>query len=152
MAKFSKQVFFKPGAGDADEDGVADNNDQCPGTPDGADVDFRGCWILGNINFDSGKTEVKQQYMYYLDGIAGVLNVNPGISVDIIGHTDSDGSDAMNQTLSEGRAMAVKAYFIKSGVDANRLNAYGQGETMPIDSNSTASGKANNRRSEMKRR
>jgi OOP family OmpA-OmpF porin len=152
MAKFSKQVFFKPGAGDADEDGVADNQDRCPGTPDGAEVDINGCWILGNINFDSGKTDVKPQYQYYLDGIAGVLNVNPEISVDIIGHTDSDGSDASNQTLSDGRAMAVKSYLIQSGVAPNRLNAYGMGETQPIADNSSAAGKAMNRRIEMKRR
>jgi len=150
MAKFSNKVFFKPGAGDADGDGVADTQDRCPNTPNGAEVDINGCWILRNINFDSGKSEVKNQYFYYLDGIAGILHANPGLNVDIIGHTDSDGNDAENQTLSQNRALAVKGYLIQQGVDQNRLNAFGMGESQPIADNSSAAGKAMNRRIEMK--
>jgi OmpA-OmpF porin, OOP family len=62
------------------------------------------------------------------------------------GHTDSDGSNALNQTLSENRAAAVKAYLVENGIGADRLKAVGFGETQPIASNKTAKGKAQNRR------
>ena len=67
----------------------------------------------------------------------------------IEGHTDSDGSNELNQTLSENRAAAVKNYLIENGINASRLNSTGYGETKPIDTNKTAKGKANNRRVEV---
>jgi outer membrane protein OmpA-like peptidoglycan-associated protein len=65
------------------------------------------------------------------------------------GHTDSDGSNEMNQTLSENRAAAVKNYLIENGIKADRLNSTGFGETKPMDTNKTSAGKAHNRRVEI---
>jgi outer membrane protein OmpA-like peptidoglycan-associated protein len=65
------------------------------------------------------------------------------------GHTDSDGSNEMNQTLSENRAAAVKNYLIENGIAADRLKSTGFGETKPIATNKTAKGKAMNRRTEI---
>ncbi|NRT13673.1 OmpA family protein, partial [Flavobacterium sp. 14A] len=65
------------------------------------------------------------------------------------GHTDSDGSNALNQTLSENRAAAVRNYLVEKGINADRLKSTGFGETKPIASNRTAKGKAENRRVEV---
>jgi outer membrane protein OmpA-like peptidoglycan-associated protein len=84
-----------------------------------------------------------------LKEIATVLNDNPGVKVKIIGHTDADGKDADNLVLSQQRAAAVKS--ILSGefkIDASRMQTDGKGETQPLDKNTSAEGKANNRRVE----
>ena len=75
---------------------------------------------------------------------------NPDIlKIEIDGHTDTDGVDAANLKLSQGRADAVMKYLVEKGkIDASRLTAVGYGETRPIDTNSTTAGKANNRRVE----
>jgi outer membrane protein OmpA-like peptidoglycan-associated protein len=67
----------------------------------------------------------------------------------IEGHTDSDGSNLLNQTLSENRAAAVKNYLIEKGISTERLRSTGFGETKPLDTNKTAKGKTNNRRVEV---
>jgi outer membrane protein OmpA-like peptidoglycan-associated protein len=71
-----------------------------------------------------------------------------GASYQIIGHTDTDGDAAYNQTLSEKRAAAVKNALVGMGADASRLITSGKGESQPVDDNMTVSGKANNRRVE----
>ncbi|MEO1630254.1 MAG: OmpA family protein, partial [Bacteroidota bacterium] len=68
------------------------------------------------------------------------------LSLLIEGHTDSDGGDASNQTLSEDRAAAVKAYLVDNGIDADRLDTAGYGESEPVADNETPEGKAQNRR------
>jgi len=73
-----------------------------------------------------------------------------GVKFAIEGHTDSTGSNATNQKLSDDRANAVQNYFISKGIDAARLTAKGFGEDMPIDTNKTSQGRANNRRVEIK--
>jgi len=78
-----------------------------------------------------------------------VLSENPSVSVKIIGHTDSDGNDADNMTLSKRRATAVKnALAEEFKIDASRMETDGKGETQPVDKNDTPQGKANNRRVE----
>jgi OmpA-OmpF porin, OOP family len=74
----------------------------------------------------------------------------PQARFSIEGHTDSDGSNALNQTLSENRAAAVKNFLIENGIAADRLMSTGYGETKPIASNKNAAGKAQNRRVEIK--
>jgi OOP family OmpA-OmpF porin len=69
--------------------------------------------------------------------------------VEVAGHTDSVGSDAYNQKLSEGRAKAVVDYFVSQGVPADRLKAVGYGKTKPVASNKTEEGRAQNRRVEL---
>jgi outer membrane protein OmpA-like peptidoglycan-associated protein len=81
--------------------------------------------------------------------IGNVLAENSSVRVKIIGHTDSDGSDADNLALSKKRAESVKASLTKDfDIDAARLETDGKGEAQPIDKNTTAEGKANNRRVE----
>ncbi len=75
---------------------------------------------------------------------------DPSQKVYVIGHTDSQGSDAFNQKLSEKRAMEVKQLLVDRGVDANRITVEGRGETQPIASNETAAGRAENRRVEVR--
>lgn len=84
-----------------------------------------------------------------LDALAASLLKYPGSSVTIVGHTDSDGTDAYNQALSERRARAASVYLQSRGVAASRITAVGRGETEPIATNATAEGKALNRRVEV---
>jgi outer membrane protein OmpA-like peptidoglycan-associated protein len=84
--------------------------------------------------------------------ILGVLNGDPGLKFSIEGHTDNQGNQAINQPLSEKRSMAVKAWLVDNGIDAERLTTKGLGDTKPLSSNDTAEGRANNRRVEFVRR
>jgi len=77
------------------------------------------------------------------------MNDYPGTEFSIEGHTDSTGSAALNQKLSEGRAAAVVEYLTANGVDGNRLQSKGFGETKPIATNKTATGRRANRRVEI---
>jgi outer membrane protein OmpA-like peptidoglycan-associated protein len=102
------------------------------------------------ILFNSGKATFQQQTYPVLQSIVAILKEYPSSKFSIEGHTDSDGKDAANQKLSEDRAAAVKNYLIENGVAADRLTSAGFGESMPIASNKTKAGKAQNRRVEVK--
>jgi outer membrane protein OmpA-like peptidoglycan-associated protein len=84
-----------------------------------------------------------------LNSVSSVLNEYPDTSIDVIGHTDSIGSDAYNQGLSERRAGSVYSYLARSAVAPQRMNAMGVGERAPIASNETEAGRAQNRRVEI---
>jgi OOP family OmpA-OmpF porin len=131
---------------DSDGDGVPDYLDKCPDTPKGVKVDAAGCWIIKDLKFDYNKWDIRPEYYAGLDNAVHVLNVNPTMKVEIDGHTDSIGSDAFNQNLSEKRAKAVREYLISKGIDPNRLTAKGLGERDPVASNETPEGRAQNRR------
>ena len=77
---------------------------------------------------------------------AAAINAAPGISVEVVGHTDDQGAAGANQELSEARAQAVLDRLVELGVDADRLAARGAGEDEPVDDNETAEGRAANRR------
>jgi OOP family OmpA-OmpF porin len=85
-----------------------------------------------------------------INGVLIVLRENPSLKVEIDGHTDSTGSAAFNQTLSEQRAKAVLEYFVSKGISRGRLIAKGFGPSNPVASNVTAEGRAKNRRVELK--
>ncbi len=104
--------------------------------------------VTRGILFDVGKATIKPQSMGVINEVAKLLKEKADLKFSIEGHTDSDGDDAFNQKLSEQRAEAVKAEFVKAGIDAARLQTKGWGETKPIDPNATPEGKANNRRVE----
>ncbi len=137
-----------PKPGDADGDGVLDPDDECPGTPKGVKVDSRGCWVLLDVRFDSGSAEVREGAHKYLRKVADVLRNNPEIDVVIQGHTDSQGSEELNRSLSRRRAESVMNFLIEEGIDADRLSAKGYGESKPIAANDTAEGRQQNRRIE----
>lgn len=102
------------------------------------------------ILFDVDKTDLKDAAHTNLTKVAGVLNDYPATNLLIEGHTDSQGSDSYNQSLSERRADAVKAYLIEQGVAPARLKAKGYGEGTPIASNGSPEGRSQNRRVEVK--
>jgi OmpA-OmpF porin, OOP family len=147
MKEFVKNVFFKPVVNtDEDHDGVIDQKDKCPGTPKGAIVDENGCWTFRDILFDFDRSVIKSVYHPVINNAVDVLSQNPGLRIEIEGHTDSQGSDAYNLKLSEKRAKAVKEALIQRGIEGDRLISKGYGETQPVDTNDTAAGRANNRR------
>ena len=148
LAAFVKKVFgyeYKQVA-DADGDGVPDNKDQCPGTPQGAPVDAYGCWRIKPILFPFDKALIQPTYFPELDEIATVLKKNPSIKLQIQGNTDSKGSNAYNLILSKKRALAVKNYLVKKQVDPDRLVIKAFGESKPVADNSTEEGRKLNRR------
>ncbi|BCS98829.1 membrane protein [Desulfoluna limicola] len=135
---------------DADGDGVEDDEDRCANTPQGAKTDERGCWVIEGLSFDSGKTEIKSEYLPLLNEVVGVLMANPEVRVSIEGYTDSQGGEAGNQRISEARAKSVQDYFVSKGVAADRLDHKGFGETNPVADNNTAEGRKKNRRVELR--
>tara|TARA_R110002050_G_scaffold79484_3_gene169899 strand:+ start:44 stop:3274 length:3231 start_codon:yes stop_codon:yes gene_type:complete len=104
-------------------------------------------FVFTDVNFDTDKSILKPEAKASLDKFAEYMNAHPSYTVGISGHTDSVGSVAYNQSLSERRAKAVKDYFINtSGIDPSRLTSRGAGELEPIDTNDTSEGRSNNRR------
>jgi OmpA-OmpF porin, OOP family len=106
--------------------------------------------VTHGILFDSGSAKIKAESYKTLADIGQLLADDAALRLSIEGHTDSDGSDTSNLTLSQQRAEAVRAWLIESGkLDAGRLEFKGFGESKPIDTNDTPEGKANNRRVEL---
>lgn len=137
---------------DSDGDGVMDSRDDCPGTPRGTPVDARGCPELPDlrgVHFDFDRSNLTSDGTRILDEAARILNNNPHVRVEIVGHTDSVGSDEYNQGLSERRAEAVRAYLAGQGISNSRMSASGRGESQPAGSNDTSEGRAQNRRVEL---
>lgn len=105
--------------------------------------------VLRGINFDFDKANIKPEAEGVLDAAVEALKENPGVSVEVVGYTDSVGTDAYNQGLSERRANAVKDYLASHGVEGSRLTATGRGEANPVADNATDDGRAQNRRVEL---
>jgi outer membrane protein OmpA-like peptidoglycan-associated protein len=105
--------------------------------------------IPSDISFDSGSYQIKSNLRPILDRFAVTLNQNPVTTVRIIGHTDNRGSDAVNNPLSVNRADATRDYLVTRGVALNRIAIDGRGSREPIADNSTAQGRAMNRRVEI---
>lgn len=145
---------------DTDGDKVLDKDDKCPtvagtvannGCPEVSDDTMKKLNDYGKtILFNTGKSSFQKQTIPVLQAITAILKEYPTAKFSLEGHTDSTGSDALNQKLSEERAAAVKNFLVANGIDASRLSSKGFGESMPVDSNKTAKGKANNRRVEVK--
>jgi len=148
---------------DADKDGVLDKDDDCPTVAGPASN--RGCPEVTTealedlkvqaraIYFNSGKATFKtgdKETPARLDAIKEILKNYPNAKFSIEGHTDSDGSDKLNQKLSEERATAVMNALIERGVNVDNLVSKGFGESQPVASNKTAAGKAQNRRTEIR--
>ena len=106
-------------------------------------------FVVKNLFFATNKTRILPSSEGALQDLYMYLARNPQVRIRIIGHTDNVGKDEANQKLSEGRANAVKADLIERGLNADRLEAEGRGETQPIDTNETEEGRQNNRRVEI---
>jgi outer membrane protein OmpA-like peptidoglycan-associated protein len=104
----------------------------------------------GNITFETNSADLKPQFFSVLDSVALVAQEFDQTVVEVTGHTDSTGSAAYNQTLSEQRAATVATYLNNRGIDRQRLLAFGRGLTQPIADNATAEGRALNRRVEIR--
>ena len=105
--------------------------------------------IPSDISFDTGRADIKPNLRPILDQFASGLSGQPNTEVRIIGHTDSQGSDAVNDPLSMQRAQAARQYLAARGVDPNRIAVAGRGEREPVADNSTEAGRARNRRVEI---
>jgi OOP family OmpA-OmpF porin len=140
---------------DTDGDGVFDSKDQCPDTPKQYKVDAVGCpmeltetvAVKLAVKFDTAKSAVKEEYVDDIGSLAKFMNQYVNTVVTVEGHTDSQGSDAYNQKLSQSRAEAVKQVLItKFGIAADRITAKGFGEAKPVGDNNTVAGREENRR------
>ncbi len=144
---------------DTDGDGVLDKDDECPDTA--GTVANNGCpevteEVQAQLNeyartilFDTGKASLKPESTSVFVDIIRILEEYPNSRFTVEGHTDSVGSNELNQRLSEERANSVRDFLINEGIDASRLEAVGYGEERPIASNNTRDGRAQNRRVEI---
>jgi len=151
---------------DSDGDGVFDGLDQCPDTPAGLKVDAQGCPIevteketelldtgmirLQNVNFETNKADILPESFPTLDAVGTLLTRWPQLKLEIGGHTDSRGSAARNQKLSEARADAVRTYLLGKfdKLDPAQFTVKGYGKTKPIVPNTNELNWAKNRRVE----
>ena len=159
------------GDGDEDGDGVPDSRDKCPGTPKGVQVDANGCppepvavvveevvvvkeetIVIRDVLFEFDSARLTAADKLRLDKIATRLKAEaPSARLSVTGHTDSRGSDAYNQKLSERRAHSVTDYLVESGISRSSFVAVqGAGETQPVADNNTADGRSMNRRVEIR--
>lgn len=105
--------------------------------------------LPANVTFDTDSAEINPGFYRPLNRVTQTLNQYPKSFIDIIGHTDSTGSEAYNQDLSERRAQSVAGYFRDSGIFPGRIAAYGVGESEPIATNASPEGRRQNRRVEL---
>ncbi|WP_447788605.1 OmpA family protein [Pseudomonas farris] len=159
------------GDGDEDGDGVPDSRDKCPGTPKGVQVDADGCpppapapvveetavvkeevIVIRDVHFQFDSAKLTPADKDVLSTIATRLKQeSSSAQLTVTGHTDSVGSDAYNQKLSDRRAHSVVEYLISQGVPRSSfVSVTGAGESQPVADNKTADGRAMNRRTEIK--
>lgn len=137
-----------PSCADLDDDGDGVNNcdDKCPNSQPGQTIGPDGCPVpvsidLKGVNFDFNKSTLRPDAVSILSEATEILKRYPDLKVEVAGHTDSKGTDAYNQKLSERRATTVYDYLTKNGVDASRLvGPIGYGESRPIAPNTNPDG------------
>jgi len=158
--------------GDEDGDGVFDRRDRCPDTPANTPVSHTGCPLpqypayekpvepepvqevitlsdQGSVLFAFDSAELTPAAQQQLQALVGKLS-NPAVAqVRVVGHTDSKGTDAYNQSLSERRASSAAEYLINQGVSPQKITSQGKGESEPVADNETDAGRAQNRRVEL---
>lgn len=144
---------------DTDGDGIIDDKDACinDAGPSNEDPKKNGCpkvvvvagevKIMERIEFDTGKATIRPESDGILKAVADILTKHSELKkIQIQGHTDNKGNKAFNKNLSNNRAVSVKKWLIKAGVEESRLESKGFGQDEPIDTNDTDSGRQNNRR------
>ncbi len=146
------------GCPDTDNDGIDDGRDGCPTVA--GPVSNNGCpelkasdketleVAMRAVQFNSGKSTIKYSSYKILKQIKSIMDRYPGYKLVIEGHTDNTGRASVNQSLSERRAKACYDYLVSQGVSPSRMSSTGYGETRPIASNNTLSGRTLNRRVE----
>lgn len=107
---------------------------------------FNGLLAKGTVQFDSASATIDKDSASLLDRLIETAMRCPNAKIEVAGHTDSDGDDAFNQTLSERRARAVVDYMVRAGLPPERFEAFGYGSKIPVAENDTEAGKAKNRR------
>lgn len=158
--------------GDADNDGVFDRRDRCPDTPANTAVSHTGCPLphypayekpsepqpvqevitlsdQGSVLFAFDSAELTPAAQQQLQALLSKLNAPAVALIRVVGHTDSKGTDAYNQGLSERRASSVAEYLINQGVSPQKVTSQGKGESEPVADNETETGRAQNRRVEL---
>lgn len=159
--------------GDQDGDGVFDRRDRCPDTPANTPVRHNGCPLpqyppaqkvaepeppqpevitlsdQGNVLFAFDSAELTPAARQQLQGLVERLSGAQVLSIRVVGHTDSKGTDAYNQALSERRAGAVATWLINEGIAPQKVTSMGRGESEPVADNETDEGRAQNRRVEL---
>lgn len=156
--------------GDEDDDGVFDRRDRCPDTPANTPVEHHGCPLpqypasvkpepvqsevitlsdAGDVLFAFNQSDLTPAAQSKLDSLMPKLQSADVVSIKVIGHTDSVGSDTYNQALSERRASSVAAYLLSQGLAPNKLTSEGKGQSQPVADNETEEGRAKNRRVEL---
>jgi len=157
--------------GDEDDDGVFDRRDRCPDTPANTPVEHHGCPLpqypasvkpaepvqsevvtlsdANDVLFAFNKSDLTSAARSELDSLMAKLQNADVVSIKVVGHTDSVGSDAYNQALSERRASSVADYLLSQGLAPNKLTSEGKGESEPIADNESEEGRAKNRRVEL---
>jgi outer membrane protein OmpA-like peptidoglycan-associated protein len=106
--------------------------------------------VLRNVFFETDQYDLKPASKVELNKLINFLDQNPAVKIEVEGHTDNQGNSAHNKTLSDNRAKAVYSYLIDNGIAADRLKYKGFGADMPISSNDTEKGRANNRRTSVR--
>lgn len=145
---------------DSDQDGIPDFRDRCPNTAFGQQVDSNGCKkvtrqirkiIASDVLFEFNKAQLAEQGEATLQQLAKEIlsQITYIQNIVVIGHTDDIGSDAYNQRLSEQRADSVADFLVQQGLAESKLRRRGEGEAIPIASNATKEGRAQNRRVEI---
>lgn len=105
--------------------------------------------IPGDTSFGLGRVAIEPAFARVLNGLAEVLNKHPTTAIDIVGHTDASGSDAVNLSLSKRRAESARDHLVAREVAADRIRSEGWGSDQPVADNNTAAGRAANRRVEI---
>lgn len=138
---------------DSDGDGINDEEDRCPNEP--GVPEMKGCkkiekFEASRVTFATGKSILTPQGKKELDVVVAFMQHAPeGLKINLVGHTDSTGSDKINIPLSQARADAAKAYLVTKGIDQSRIATDGRGSSEPVATNKTKAGKALNRRVEV---
>ncbi len=151
VLKYKTDPLKKDTDGGSVDDGTEVKRGTDPLNPEDDVVKIGVPIILEGITFDVNKSTIKPESEATLMKALKTLETYTDISVEIGGHTDSDGSAKSNQKLSEARAESVKAWLVNKGIDASRISTKGYGEDKPIADNKTKEGKQKNRRIEFTR-
>lgn len=137
---------------DDDKDGVYNEKDKCSNTPKGYKVDIDGCpqSVSLHINFKTGSDILPKSADKDIDILVNFMQENPAAIIEIIGHTDNVGEALKNLKLSKNRSHSLAVRIIENGISDTRISTDGKGLAQPIASNKTRTGKAKNRRIDVK--